>query len=401
MLPLVLAILCNLALRQAVLGDLLVADTAKIDDAASGFLALRWRALAFVSLYFQILVWPHPLLPDYLSGVVALKGAGLHLRAVITSVLIGISFAWPAWTVWRNRSLSRVQLGILLFWVAVAPVSNLIVQIGTPFGERLLYFPMSFLLLATTDLPLWRPVRKGGLGRIPRLWPIWLIVILAAGLSSAARIPEWKDNRSLFQAAVRDCPGNYYAQVTYGSLLLHEGGPEERERARRAFLAATRASPAAAAPWATLGAMAMAEGDLARARSHLEKSHARAKEDEREIATLNLARVYRALGDFQKVEALLVSSVEKDPGASLLLRELGDFWAGRGREADALAVFERALANDPGNKDLWREVIRAHLRLGQEVRAAERLQASPSGTLTYKFRLQLEREGFVLPEGVR
>ena len=395
--PLGLAIVGNLVLREAVLGDLLVTDTAKIDEGASGFFASRWRALAFVSLYFQKLVWPHPLLPDYLTGVVPRQGPGLHLRAVTSLLLLSISLAWPVRTLRRSRRLSRAQLGVLLFWIAMAPVSNLVLPIGTPFGERLLYFPMIFLLLASLDLPLWRPVGRGQWGKVPRFWPAWLLLIAALGLASARRIPEWRDNRRLFRAAVRDCPGNYYSQVTWGSLLLHEGRPEDRERARRAFLAATRASPDESAAWTALGRMAIAEGDLEAAREFLEKAHERAEEDELEIATLNLARTYRALGAFAQFESLLVPAAQAHPEALLLQRELGGYWLERGRDREALRIFEGALANAPRDKALWRQVIRLLLRTGQEQKARERLEASPPGTLNYPFRLQLEREGFVLP----
>ena len=388
-----LAVVGNLALRHAVLGDLMVSEVARLDDGASGFFELRWRALAFASLYGEKLVWPHPLLPDYLTGVVAGSGFGLHLRALLSAFLLLASVAWPAFTWSRGRPLTRVHLGILLFWVAIAPVSNLVVQIGTPFGERLFYFPLIFLLLAAVDLPVWRSLRAAGLGQVPRGWPIWVVVGVMFGGLGALRIPEWKDNRSLFQAAVRDCPGNYYAQMTYGQILLAGGHPVEREGARKAFLAAARATPGAAPPLAFLGNMALAQGDLLTARSLFEDSFARADDDEREIAALNLSRVYRALDNFQALESLLVPLASEHPEWILLQRELWEYWLSRDRTREALVVLERTVRWAPRDRTVWRQIIRAHLRLGQREQAAERLATAPPGTLDDSLARHLKREG--------
>lgn len=393
-----LALACNLALRHAVLGDLFVQEIAKLDDGASGFIELRWRALAFASLYPQKLLWPHPLLPDYLTGAVPLAGLGLHLRAMLTGSVIFASIAWPAWTWLRQRSLTRVHLGMLLFWIAMAPVSNFIVQIGTPFGERMLYFPLIFLLLAVVDLPIWRPVDFAGLERRPKLWPAWMVLAVVLGIISANRIPEWKNNRSLFRAAVRDAPDNYYSQMAYGGTLLRDGGNlYERELAIKAFTAASRITPDAYPPWATLGSLAYAEGNYIEASSHFEKARVRAIGREREQAVVNLSRTFRALQDFGRVESLLVPAAQEHPGWTELQRELGDYWLIRGRIPEALAQFERVLLRKPQDETLWRAVIWAHLYQGQTEKASQRLESAPPGTVNDEFRRQLERDGLALP----
>lgn len=395
-----LVLACNLALRQGMLGGLLIADTAKFDDGASGFFELRWRALAFVSLYVEKLIWPLPLLPDYLTGVVPLKGFGLNLRAAVSAVLILSSVAWPAWAWWRQRSFTRVHLGILLFWTAMVPVSNLILQIGTPFGERLLYFPFLFLLLAAVDLPLWRPAGVGSTRSVPRLWPVWVIVAIVLGVMSAIRIPEWKDNRSLFQAAVRDCPDNYFSQFTYGSILYREGRPEDREFARQAMMEAARVSPDAYTPRVALGVMALAEEKSLEARTRFEEAYARVgqvTDFEHQIAALNLSRAYRKLEEFQKLESLILPLAQEHPEWNELQAELADYWLKRGRIPEALVVYERALERSPEDKAIWRQVIWAHLYLGQDQLAADRLEASPPGTVNYLFKRELDQNGLALP----
>ncbi len=394
-----LAIVGIVILRSLVLGDVLVRESAMHGDAALGFFELRWRALGFASLYAQKLLWPHPLLPDYLTGVVPVAGFGLHLRALVAGVLIAASVAWPVWTWFRHRRISRVQLGLVLFWVAIAPVSNLIIQIGTPFGERLLYFPLVFLLIAPIDLPIWRDLRIQDLGRGPKAWPVWAAVMLAMILASSARIPEWKNNRRLFQAAVRDCPQNYYSQMAFGATLIRESSGEfERDLARKAFSAAAEIDPDAYAPRSMLGQLDFAEGDLRKARTEFERADRLAKGPEREPSLLNLSRTEQALGDVERAEVRLSRAAREHPEWLGVHRELGDHWFSRGQIALALVQFEHVLARQPEDLTLWRAVIWSHLYLKQEAQARERLASAPPGTLDSNFERLLARDGLSLPK---
>jgi thioredoxin-like negative regulator of GroEL len=79
---------------------------------------------------------------------------------------------------------------------------------------------------------------------------------------------------------------------------------------------------------------------------------------------------------------------------------LTDYWWTRERFQEALAVLETRLQAEPDSKAIWRKIIEAHLRLGQNERAAERVGDSPAGTANYLFELQLEKDGLEMP-GVR
>ncbi len=397
-----LAAVCYLAMRQAALGDLLVSEMPLINDGASGFVALRWRALAYISLFAQKLILPLPLQPDYLTGVVPVSGTGLNVRAVLTGLAMLASVAWPLWSWKRKGSLDRVQVGILLFWIAISPVSNLVVQIGTPFAERFLYFPMIFLLLAATGLPIWRPSNIARLGSIPKLWPVWAIVLVGLGVLSAGRILEWKTNRTLFHAAAQDCPDNYTAQFTYGSILYAEGRPEDVEPARRAFAEAARIIPGAYTPRVALAAMAQMIGNASEARTRFEEAYERTAgvtNEEHEVAALNLSRAYLALNEFDSLESLLVPLSYAHPEWDTLQAELADYFMQRGRIADALIIFERARERKPHDAGITRYVIWANLKLGRIEEASRRIDAAPSDTLTSEFKQQLENEGLTLPVG--
>lgn len=395
-----LAVACYLIVRQSVLGSLVVSEMPIFKDGTTGFFELRWRALAYASLFAQKLIWPVPLQPDYLTGVIPGAGIGLNIRAVLTGIAMLASVGWPIWTWSRRQSLNRIQLGILLFWIAMAPVSNLAIQIGTPFAERFLYYPLFFLMLAAIDLPLWQRKRISELGSIPKFWPVWAIVLIALGVLSAERIPEWKTNRSLFRAAAQDCPDNYIAQFTYGSILYGEGRPEDRKRAREAFAEAARIIPDAYTPRVALAAMAQLANNTQEARTRFEEAYARVADvsnQEHEVAALNLSRAYLTLQEFEKMETLIVPLSREHPEWDTLQAELAEYWIKRENFPEALVVFERARGRKPGDPGISRYVIWAHLKLGQIDQARERIKFAPYGTITPQFRQQLESEGLYLP----
>jgi tetratricopeptide (TPR) repeat protein len=397
-LSLLLALACHLILRQTVLDDLLVREVSIEGDSGLAFFELRWRALAFGSLYAQKLLWPYPLLPDYATGVIAADGFTRHLRALVTGLLMVASVAWAATSWHRRRTLTRTQLGVLLFGVALSPVSNLILQIGTPFAERLVYFPMIFLLLAAIDLPLWRPTKFAGLGLGPKLWLVWAGVAITFAITSATRIEEWKDNHSLFRAAVRDCPDNYYSQMSFGATLMRDGGgATERELTLEAFRAAARIRPEHYSPPAMMGQLAFAEGDYESARFHFERADARTQGLDREPSAINLARTYRALNEFERFEAYLQPIAETHPEWIEVQRDLGDYWLTRLEIGRALTQFERVVIGAPRDLPAWRAIVWGYLTLGQPEQAAKRLEAAPKGTVDYRFKVQLERDGLSLP----
>jgi hypothetical protein len=399
-----LAISCYVVLRQRAIGGLVIGELPSFEDGRSGFFELRWRALAFISLYPQKLIWPLPLLPDYVTGVLPTRGLEYHLRAAFSAIAMLGSVAWPLWSWLRHRKIGREHLGLLLFWVALAPVSNLILQIGAPFGERFFYFPLLFLLLAASGLPFWRPTKVWDLGAIPKLWPVWGVVVIALGMISAERVPAWRENRSLFSAAAADSPDNYKAQVDYATLLFRQGQKrEDRTNARKAFSAAARIRPDAYTPRTALGVLSTLDRNHREALAHFEDAWSRSDELDShglETAAINLSHTYRTLEQFEEMENFILPLAREHPEWSRVQAELTDYWWTHERFQEALEVLETRLQREPESKVIWRKIIEAHLRLGQNERAAKRLADSPAGTANYLFELQLEKDGLEMP-GVR
>jgi Tfp pilus assembly protein PilF len=397
--PLILSVAINLAVRHAILGRVLVDQAVEFAPDA-GVIAQRWGALAFSTLYLEKLLWPHPLLPDYATGVIELANPLYHLRATIGLLFV----AGSAWLlVVELRRMGRSQawpkapaLGLLLFWITILPVCNLLITIGTRFGERLLHLPLAFLLLLALDRRLCRRDSNDRLGLRPALLAAVAAVVLISAWMSALRVPAWQSNRELFARAVADAPGNYHSQMSYATTLVEEDRPGDLRRAWDHFTAAALARPQAYEPLAGLGKLALESGDLEQAREYFGRALPRAKPAQRHLALMNLALAHRRLGEISRAEAILTAVVRENPDFGPGRRALGDHWSNRGRIQEALTQYERALESDGSDVRLWQRIIWAHLRLGHEEMAQSLVETCPAGTLTPSFSERLEREGIWL-----
>ena len=208
------------ALRLAVLGGFLTGPNARImpieNKLAAGPGAARLRgAVALVPLAAERLVWPRTLIADYGSNAIAdadLRDARRIAAGV--AILLGVSGA-------ASCLRSRAQIASLgLAWALLSylPFANLAYPTAVLFTERLLFLPAAGVVFCAGDL----------VGRFSR--PGRRAALLAVGLLALAgasriwsRIPDWRDDRTLFAATVRDAPGNGRAWVNLGVLSLARG----------------------------------------------------------------------------------------------------------------------------------------------------------------------------------
>src|SRR5208337_2957594 len=90
-----------------------------------------------------------------------------------------------------------------IYLAGFAVTANILMPTGTIMGERLAYLPSAgFCLLAAL---LWMQLEK----RQTRLaWPVLAIIVAALAMRTVVRNRDWRDNSSLFSAAVQAVPGS-------------------------------------------------------------------------------------------------------------------------------------------------------------------------------------------------
>ena len=257
-----------------------------------------------------LFLWPAQLSSDYSYNQIPLIEAWGDLRLVAALVLplAVLVFAWLAYR--RGHSLalwavlSQVGLGLV--------TSNLLVPIGTIFGERLLYLPSiplailaGHLLARLVESP---PDARSGLAG---LLPLLLLGTLFASLGARTltRTFDWHDESTLLTAQLESAPQSVRTYKNLASWSLREGDP-------RAVLEAIEGAHQITEAWADTWLL-QAE------------------------ALLVLGRPAESVAAMERA----LSLGENRPGAFVLLaRGL----ASAGRVDEARAVLDRALQMYPG-----------------------------------------------------
>ncbi len=225
------------ALRLAALGGFLTGPNARIapieNKLASGPAPERVSgAFALVPLAAERLVWPRTLIADYGSNAIAdadLRDA--RRIAAGAAILLGVSGA----ALFLRSKAPMASLGLAWALLSYLPFANVAYPTAVLFTERLLFLPAVGVVFCAGDL----------VARVPR--HARRAALLAVGLLALAgasriwsRIPDWRDDRTLFAATVRDAPGNGRAWVNLGVLSLSRG---DASAAASELTAGLRADP--------------------------------------------------------------------------------------------------------------------------------------------------------------
>jgi hypothetical protein len=185
--------------------------------------------LVVVAKGLSLLAVPLVLSPDYSFEAIPLVDTALDPRVLGTAVL----FAALGYGLWRLDGKRRM-LGLLGGWYALAilPTSNLLVTVGTIFGERLLYLPsVAFCLLAA--LGAW-----GLHSRWPRAVPVVIVGLCVAWAGQTLRYTQaWKNDLTLFGWAVSAVPQSTKAHHKLGEEQLRAGSLGDAVRSLKRSLA--------------------------------------------------------------------------------------------------------------------------------------------------------------------
>jgi tetratricopeptide (TPR) repeat protein len=232
-LPLLAVAAAYLAVRHAVLGGIVIAEhtVAPLDNplVPVAIMPLGERmgatpseaimtAFAVVVEYARLLVWPARLSPDYSYNQIPLVISPLDARFVAGVALMA---ACIGGIVALRRRSPTAAFGLAFLILTFSIVSNFVIRIGTICAERLIYLPSAGALIAvgvgvawlTRTIPVRRYVTYGVLA----------VLIVAAAVRTWTRNRDWKNEVTLWSAAVNAAPGSARVQSEYGRILMELG----------------------------------------------------------------------------------------------------------------------------------------------------------------------------------
>ena len=347
--------------------------------AVVGFAYLLWRHYLFADVQLEQVAYTgfaDAMTQRLVAGKVLARYLGLALVPYPQSVfheievesvrslaavvlLVGVTLG--LW--WRRDRYPNLVLGWTWFFIALLPVSNLLLPIGSVMAERFTYLPLIGVSLA---LGGWRGRGWVAAGLLT------LLLVLQAG-QTFIRCRVWQSDRQLWGSAAQVAPTAFLPQAQLGFALLAEN---DRPAAIAAF---DRALVLLAAQPEKLRQQFSPRIRSAQMDAELELVHQLARQHKLDAAQSGYreflvrhpgdARARRALADcqlelndFVAAGAGLGDLVREFPKDARLRAKLGKALSGTGQIEEACYQLERAVELDPGTL-LYRRHLLALLEL--------------------------------------
>lgn len=166
--------------------------------------------IAVLGKYFMLLVFPHPLSYDYSYNQIPY----VHVSEIRFLAPLILNAGLLIWAVVLTGSRRIHGYGILFYFASISIVSNFVVDIGAPMGERLLFQPsVGFAIAAGYGLYQFISYRK-------TLASALSVVLLFAGYKTITRNRDWKDNLTLFSKDVQSAPNSAKAHDNLAVALI-------------------------------------------------------------------------------------------------------------------------------------------------------------------------------------
>ena len=189
------------------------------------------NAIRIAWKYAGLLIFPGKLSCDYSFDEIQLYGDLRHTLPA-TAAAIGVVAAW-VWSIWQ-RNAPLIMAGAI-YLAGFAVTANILVPTGTIMGERLAYLPSAGFCLLLAMLWSLVEIRKRNAAFV-----VMAVVLFAFAARTVLRNRDWRDDLSLYSAAVKTAPGSAKMHAYLGNEYLHRG---QFDQARREFQVALNTYP--------------------------------------------------------------------------------------------------------------------------------------------------------------
>jgi tetratricopeptide (TPR) repeat protein len=249
--------------------------------------------------------------------------------------------------VWLRKRSPEVAAGLLWMTVALLPFCG-VVFIYQGMAERFDYlaslgFALAAAAVAYREQGRWRDVALGCVV----LWALWGVWRLEA------RVEEWRDPETLYEASLRATPRSAGMLVNLGDTYLQRG---DAQQARRLYEQALAVDPSYVGAIINLGAAYQQLGDRAAAEREYERAIALAPSAEG--AHADLGALYFADGRTDAALQQLIKATKLNPSDATAYYDLGAIYQNTGRREDAERMYEKVLALRPNDPDTLRNLAR-------------------------------------------
>jgi len=304
----------------------------------------RANAIYILGIYLSKMIWPIPLMADASYNTFPPVGLLSYQFLVPFLLMLGGGI----YAIINFKKKDPIAFAILYFFITISLVSNVVILIGTNYGERLTYMPslgvmMIIAILLTRAFKLTEAKVFGDLGGFFKTnsKPIVITVLLAVffGYTAMARNKDWKDNLSLYMGDIEKIPNSahmlfYIANhITSDEYLAEQPDSATRDSLRyKSIEFLTRA--------VTIYPK-YADGYQRR------------------------GFVYDKLGETAKAESDYQAAMESNPSHPIVYNNYGTLCFNQGRYDQAMQYFEKAITYNPRYAHALNNLASVHGTLGQ------------------------------------
>ena len=351
-----------LIVRQKVIGGNISLDQTSILDnfivGSKDPITKLASAVMMLGYYLKSFLLPVSLCHEYGYNQIPLSEFG-DWRFLI-SLLIHLAMGIFIIKSWKQKSLEAY--GLLFYLITMSVVSNVIITIGTSYGERLYYVPSLGLIIFITAYAF-RILQKNALPvSMNQLsqgfkWPV-LIIALLFSLKTISRNYAWFDSYTLYSTDVETSPNSAKLRYHYALELGKKAMPEtdvnkQREWRLKAIeqdLKSLQIYPNYNDPYSHLGLMHYHLKEYPKAVEYYKKAIAFGDNDPKTFS--NMGTLYSEMGERSLAMEQYKKAVTLDPRFVDARRNLGCLMAMDGQFSNAIKEFEEALKYDPNNADI-------------------------------------------------
>ena len=349
------AVLASLfALRFAVLGGLNPGPIHFVDNpiAHLPFLQAKSTALAVLARYASLLAWPARLSIDYSFRTIPTATGPLDPGALVGAACI---LAWAVLLARTRKGAPGSAFALAFAGVAFAPVANLVVPIGTIMAERLLYLPSAGVCIALASaLAAARraPVKALAVAASCAAG----LVVVALSVQSVVRLRDWRDDYTIFKAALRVAPESVRVLFNFGAACEERG---DDASAIDAYEKAIAVWPDYADAHYNLAGVLARRKMLPAAIDHYREALRQQPGNVQYL--VNLAHSLAALDRRDEAREFLHRAIGLDRRSVLAYTDLGAVELAAGDTRAALTAYAEAVRLEPANADYLRNLGVAQL----------------------------------------
>lgn len=204
-----------LFIRTRVIGsDVKAGEVSVVDNLLSGqdFRHRFATAVFIMGIYLKLFFFPHPLVSDRsLRDIPVIDFSDWRFL-----VSFAVYVALAIYAILQTRKKNTAAFGIFYFFITASVASNIIMLIGTSYGERLMYTPSLGFCIAVGALlaHAFKNVQESAvansiqefMSRHSRTLTLAGILLLLYSFKTFTRNPDWHDNLSLYTVDVKTAP---------------------------------------------------------------------------------------------------------------------------------------------------------------------------------------------------